>query len=85
MDLQIADLQRRLNDKQLKVTLTDAAKEFIVSSGYDPVYGARPLKRFIQSNAETLIAKRIIKGGLKPNDMLRIDSDGNRLTLTDQA
>ena len=54
VDLQIADLQRRLTDKQLRVELTPAAKTFIVDSGYDPIYGARPLKRFIQSKVETV-------------------------------
>jgi ATP-dependent Clp protease ATP-binding subunit ClpB len=81
VDLQIADLQRRLKEKQLSVDLTDAAKDFIVSSGYDPVYGARPLKRFIQSNLETLIAKEIIAGRLAPKTALKVDSDGNSLRI----
>ena len=81
VDLQIASLQRRLSEKQLKVKLTDAAKEFIISSGYDPVYGARPLKRFIQSHLETLIAKEIIKGTLKPNSTICIDTNGSALLL----
>ena len=81
VDLQISSLQRRLSEKQLKVELTDSAKEFIVSSGYDPVYGARPLKRFIQSRLETLIAKEIIKGTLKPHTTVRIDTDGSELLL----
>lgn len=84
IDLLIADLQRRLQEKQLQVELTDAAKDFIVSSGYDPVYGARPLKRFIQSHLETLIAKKIISGGLKPKTVLKIGCDGNDLQLTEQ-
>ncbi|HEX3016717.1 MAG TPA: ATP-dependent chaperone ClpB [Caproicibacter sp.] len=84
IDLQIADLQKRLQEKQLQVELTDAAKEYIVSSGYDPVYGARPLKRFIQSNLETLIAKKIISGTLKPKTVLHIDSDGSDLTITEK-
>ena len=82
VDLQITDLRRRLAEKQLNVQLTDAAREFIVSSGYDPVYGARPLKRFIQSHLETLIAKAIIAGSLKPRTTLKIDCDGSELTLT---
>ncbi len=81
VDLQIKDLQRRLNEKRLNIQLTDAAKDFIVSSGYDPVYGARPLKRFIQDNLETLIARRIIEGGLKPRSTLKIDYDGQKLLL----
>ena len=83
IDLQIADLQRRLEEKQLKIELTDAAKDFIVSSGYDPAYGARPLKRFIQSHLETLIAKKIIAGDLKPRMTLKIDCDGNDLTIAE--
>jgi ATP-dependent Clp protease ATP-binding subunit ClpB len=82
VDLQMKDLQKRLQEKQLEVKLTEAAKEYIVSSGYDPAYGARPLKRFIQSHVETLIAKKIIAGGLEPRSTLLIDSDGKDLTLT---
>ena len=82
VDLQIADLGRRLEDRQLGVELTPAAKEFIISSGFDPVYGARPLKRFIQSRVETLIAKKIVAGGLKPKTVLKIDSDGSSLTVS---
>lgn len=84
IDLQIADLQRRLREKQLNVELTDPAKDFIVESAYDPVYGARPLKRFIQSRVETLIAKKIIAGGVRPRTVLKIDvSDGN-LTVSEK-
>ena len=80
VDLQIEDLQKRLADKQLRVELTPAAKEFIADSGYDPVYGARPLKRFLQSKVETLIAKRIVAGEIRPRSTLVIDSDGEALT-----
>ncbi|HEX3039147.1 MAG TPA: ATP-dependent chaperone ClpB [Caproiciproducens sp.] len=81
IDLLIADLQKRLEEKQLSVKLTPAAKDFIVDQGYDPVYGARPLKRFIQSKVETLIAKRIITADLKPRSILTVDYDGDRLTV----
>ena len=84
VDLLIADLGRRLADKQLSIELTKAAKDFIVSSGYDPVFGARPLKRFIQSNVETLIAQKIVSGGLKPRGTLAVDCDGSRLTVTEK-
>lgn len=80
VDLQIEDLQKRLADKQLRVELTPAAKELIADSGYDPVYGARPLKRFLQSKLETLIAKRIVAGNIRPHSTLVIDSDGETLT-----
>ena len=81
VDLQMADLQRRLAGKQLGVKLTPAAKRFIVDSGYDPVYGARPLKRFIQSKVETLIAKKIIQADTKPRETLVVDCDGGQLTV----
>lgn len=81
VDLQIADLQRRLTDKQLRVVLTPAAKTFIVDSGYDPIYGARPLKRFIQSKVETLIAKKILQADVKPRETLLVDYVGNQLVV----
>ena len=80
VDLLIADLQTRLEDKQLYVELTEKAKEYIVNSGYDPVYGARPLKRFMQSKVETLLAKMIIAEDLQPQTTLVIDYDGKMLT-----
>ncbi len=85
IDLQIADLRRRLQEKQLDVELSEAAKDFILDSGYDPVYGARPLKRLIQSRVETLIAKKIIAGGIRPRSVLKVDADGGDLTVTEKA
>ena len=85
VDLQMVDLQRRLADKQLGVKLTPEAKTFIVDSGYDPVYGARPLKRFLQSKVETLIAKKSIQGNIKPRETLLVDYDGNQLVIKDEA
>ena len=82
VDLLIKDLQRRLDDKQLTVVLTERAKDFIVDQGYDPVYGARPLKRFIQSRVETLIAKEIISADVKPRTELTVDLDGDRLVVS---
>ncbi|NLG92820.1 MAG: AAA domain-containing protein, partial [Clostridiales bacterium] len=81
VELLIADLRRRLEEKQLTVKLTPAAKEYIVDQGYDPVYGARPLKRFIQSKVETLIAKAIIAQDLKPRTELTVDYADGKLTL----
>ena len=83
VDLQIAQLQKRLVEKQLSVKLTPAAKKLIVARGYDPVYGARPLKRFIQSSVETLIAKKMISSALPPRSTLTVDADGDRLTLSE--
>ena len=81
VDLLIADLQKRLEEKQLAVKLTPSAKKFIVDQGYDPVYGARPLKRLIQSKVETLIAKSIISNDLKPKTTLTIDYEDGKLIV----
>ena len=81
VDLMIRDLSRRLEDKQIKVEITDRAKSYIIDSGYDPVYGARPLKRFIQSKAETLIAKAIIGDRLSEGDTVVIDGSDDGLLL----
>ena len=82
VDLMLTDLRRRLADKQLHLTVTDAAKAFIVDHGYDPVYGARPLKRYIQAHVETMIAKEIIAGAHAAGDTLTVDADANgSLTL----
>ncbi|MBQ8389267.1 MAG: ATP-dependent chaperone ClpB [Clostridia bacterium] len=81
VDLLVSDLNRRLKDKQLRVELTEAAKDLIVDSAYDPSYGARPLKRFIQSKLETLLARAIIGGQLDPDQTLTIDADGGNLAI----
>lgn len=81
VDLMIKDLSRRLEDKQIKVEITDGAKTYIIDSGYDPVYGARPLKRFIQSKVETLIAKAIVGDALREGDTVVIDSGSDGLAL----
>ena len=79
VDLLIADLGKRLAAQQLKVSVTDAAKEYIVESGSDPLYGARPLKRYIQSKVETLLARAIIGGDIAPDSTLTIDKNENGL------
>ena len=81
MDLMLADLRSRLADKQLKLVVTDAAKSVIVDDGYDPIYGARPLKRYIQANVETMIAKEIIGGNHVPGDTLTVDAENGKLVL----
>ena len=73
VDLLIADLNKRLKDKQLTVEITNAAKEHIIDSAFDPTYGARPLKRFIQSKIETLLAREIIGGDIEPETTFKID------------
>ena len=80
----MADLNRRLKDKQLTMTLTPAARSFVVSQGYDPVYGARPLKRFIQRSIETLIARKLIAEDVQPRTVLTVDYDGEKLVISDE-
>ena len=81
VDLCIADLNKRLADRELSIELTDTAKTFITENGYDPVYGARPLKRYLQKNVETLAAKIILSDGVKEGSTIVIDlsEDGKRL------
>ncbi len=81
VELMIKDLQKRLKDKQLTVTLSPAAKAYIIEQGYDPIYGARPMKRFIQRNVETLIGRLIISNDLEPDTELVVDYDGRNLTV----
>ncbi len=81
IDLMLADLNRRLKDQQLSLRVTDAAKDLIIDQAYDPVYGARPLRRFIQRHVETLLARRIIEGNVHTGQELVIDSDGTNLYL----
>ena len=77
VDLMLADLRRRLADKQLNLTVTDAAQNAIINGGYDPIYGARPLKRYIQAHVETMIAKEIIGGAHAAGDTLTVDADAD--------
>ena len=81
VDLLIADLNKRLKDKQVNVKVSDNAKQFIIDSAYDPTYGARPLKRFIQSKIETLLARAIIGGNVEPETTLEIDCENSALVI----
>ncbi|MBO6301435.1 MAG: ATP-dependent chaperone ClpB [Ruminiclostridium sp.] len=81
VDLMTAALAKRLEDKQLTLELTPAAKQFIIDNGYDPVYGARPLKRFIQHKLETLIARAIISDSLAPGSKVTVDADSDKLFI----
>ncbi len=81
VDLQIDDLNNRLKDKQLSLVLTPDAKKCIVSNGYDPIYGARPLKRFIQRTVETMIAKKIIGEDILPGSLLQVELNADALTV----
>ncbi len=82
IDLLIRALSKRLEDKQLSVELTDAAKQYVIDNGYDPVYGARPLKRFLQRNVETLLGRTIIAGDLSEGTKLVVDYQNGELTVT---
>ncbi len=79
VDLLVADLQKRMAQKQLTVTLTDAAKDYLIAKGYDPIYGARPLKRLIQTEVETLLARWIIAEDPAPETAITVDYDGQKL------
>ena len=79
--LAIKSLEARLADKRLYVSVTDAAREHIIASSYDPIYGARPLKRFLSSKVETLIAKKLISEDIPPESHLEVDFDGKNLTI----
>ena len=80
VDLIMQELNDRLADRQLHIELTPAAKQFVIDQGYDPVYGARPLRRYIQKNVETMAAKIILGGDIGEGATITIDSDGNGLT-----
>ncbi len=79
VDLLVADLQKRMAQRQLTVTLTDAAKDYLIAKGYDPIYGARPLKRLIQTEVETLLARWIIAEAPAPETAITVDYDGEKL------
>lgn len=83
VDLMLSDLQKRLDDKHLRINVSEAAKNYIVECGYDPNFGARPLRRFIQSRVETLAAKKIIGSNLSAGDIIDIDLDENGVLTAD--
>ena len=80
VDLMVKDLNKRLAGQEITIKLTDEAKSAIIDQGYDPVYGARPLKRFIQKNVETLVARMILAGEVSTQSAIIIDYDGQKLT-----
>ena len=81
IDLMVADINRRLEDKQLTVELTPAAKDFIIDSAYDPIYGARPLRRYLQHTVETLISRKIIADQVESGQRLTVDYRNGELTV----
>ena len=82
INLMVAELNRRLGDKQLTVSLTERAKDHVIDSAYDPIYGARPLRRYLQHTVETLISRKIISGEVEPGDTLVVDCAGGELTVS---
>ena len=81
VDLLLDSLNRRLADKQLKVELTPAAKTYVIDNGYDPLYGARPLRRFLQHTVETLISRKLIADEVLPDTTLVVDCQGDQLVV----
>ena len=82
IDLMVVGINRRLEDKQLKVQLTAAAKDHVIESAYDPIYGARPLRRYLQHTVETIISRKIIAGEVESGDTLTVDCKDGELTLS---
>ena len=81
LDLLIKDLNKRLEEQEISIELTEKAKEYLITNGYDPVYGARPLKRFVQKQLETLIARKIIEQSILPKQTVKVDYNGKELTI----
>ena len=79
IDIMVEGLRARLADKSLKLDITDAAKALIIERGYDPLYGARPLRRYLQSSVETLIARRILSGDIADGATLTVDVENGEL------
>ena len=81
IDIFLKDVKKRLKHRNIDMNVTDSAKEILAKQGYDPVYGARPLKRFIGNVLETDIAKKIIAGEIKDNSVITVDTDGNNIVI----
>lgn len=80
VDLMVADVNKRLADKEIRIALTPAAKAFVIDGGYDPTYGARPLKRYLQKYVDTLAAKLILEGNVGTGDVIELDVETGKLT-----
>ncbi len=79
IDIMVEGLRARLEEQKLHLTLTDAAKALIIDRGYDPLYGARPLRRYLQASVETLIARTILRGDLRSGDTITVDVENGEL------
>ena len=84
IDLQLAALNKRLSARQLRCELSEAAKQFVIDAAYDPQYGARPLRRYLQHTVETLLARRIVRGDVAPNSTLHVDVKDGTLVISDE-
>ena len=82
IDIFFADLASRLAENDIDVELTEAAKDLMIKEAYDPVYGARPLKRYISNNIETILARKIIGGQIRPGDRVKIDSQNDHIHIS---
>ena len=82
IELLIKDINRRLADRQLEIELTDEAKKFVVDHGYDPMYGARPLKRYLQKHVETLVARVILGDGVREGDTILVAVEDDKLVAS---
>ena len=82
IELMLADVNKRLADRELKIELTEAAKDFVIEHGYEPSYGARPLKRFLTKHVDTLAARLILEGNVREGDVILIDEQGGKLTAS---
>ena len=81
IDLQIAKLNERLSEQQITCVVTDRAKEQIVEDAYDPQYGARPLRRYVQHTVETMLSKRLLRGDVTPGQTVTVDAVDGELKL----
>ncbi len=81
LDLLIQDLNKRLEDKNVGIELTKDAKDYLIDNGYDEVYGARPLKRFVQKKLETLIARKLLTDEIKPNTVVKVECKDDELVI----
>ena len=85
IDLMVADVNERLQEKEIHIELTEAAKRAVIEGGYEPMYGARPLKRYLQKHVETLAAKLILEGNVSRGDLIVIDEADGKLTASTKA
>ena len=84
VDLMMNDVNKRLEDRQIRVELTDSARQYVIYNGFDPQYGARPLRRYLQRTVDTLAAKQILAGNISEGDTIQIDLQDGRLTARDK-